>query len=58
MRDRKTFTLRLETDLLDKLHFVAQKNRRSANNQIEILLEEFIEKFEQEYGQIPLSEGD
>lgn len=42
MNSRKTFTLRIEEDTLNRLHYIAKLNKRSANNQIEILIETFI----------------
>ncbi len=58
MNSRKTFTLRLDEKMLDKLHFVSEKNKRSVNNQIEFLLEQFIEDFEKENGVILLPDED
>ena len=58
MNNRKTFTLRLDEKLLNKLHYVSGKNKRSVNNQIEVLVEQFIEEFEKENGSIPQSDND
>lgn len=52
MKSRRTFTLRLEDGLLKKLHVASEKNKRSVNNQIECLIEEFISDFESEHGQV------
>ena len=52
MKSRKTFTLRVEEPILNKLHYIANKNKRSANNQIELLIEDFISAFEKENGEI------
>ena len=54
--NRKTFTLRLQDELLNKLHYIAAYNKRSVNNQLEVLIEKFISDFEQEVGEIPQSE--
>lgn len=54
MNSRKTFTLRIEEDTLNRLHYIAKLNKRSANNQIEILIETFISDFEKANGEIPL----
>jgi hypothetical protein len=54
MAQRKTFTLRLDEDLLDKLHYAAEYNARSSNAQIEFLVKRFIEAFEDEHGVILL----
>lgn len=56
MNSRKTFTLRIEEDTLNRLHYIAKLNKRSANNQIEILIETFISDFEKANGEIPLSD--
>jgi len=56
MNARRTFTLRVESDLLDKLHYVADKNKRSVNNQIEMLIQAFIDDYEKECGVVPQSE--
>lgn len=55
---RKTFTLRIENDILKQLHYISQKNKRSVNNQIELLIESFISDFVKENGEIPLSDGE
>lgn len=54
MKSRKTFTLRLEEAMLSKLGYISTQNKRSINNQIEVLLEEFIADFEKDNGKIPL----
>lgn len=54
MNYRKTFTLRLEEDMLVKLHIASAKSKRSLNNQIEVILEEFLRDFEDKYGEIQL----
>ena len=47
--------LRLEENALAKITFIAKKQKRSLNNQIEFLVEQFIEKYESEHGPIPVS---
>ena len=54
MKSRKTFTLRLEESMLSKLGYISAQNKRSINNQIEVLLEKFIEDFEKDNGKIPV----
>lgn len=56
MKARKTFTLRLEESMLSKLGYISAQNKRSINNQIEVLLEEFIADFEKDNGDIPLEQ--
>ena len=41
--------------MLNKLHFVAQYEARSANSQILILIRDCIEKYEKEHGEIKLN---
>ena len=48
--------LRLEEEMLIKITYIAKKNRRSFNAQIECLVEKCIEEYEQEKGEIPISE--
>lgn len=48
----KFFTLRIDEELLNKLKVVAEKNKRSVNAQIELLVERCVEEFEKEYGKI------
>ena len=55
MQNRKTFTLRVEESTLSKLHHISKQNKRSVNNQIEILIESFISDFEKANGEIPVS---
>ena len=58
MKSRKTFTLRLEEAMLSKLGYISTQNKRSINNQIEVLLEGFISDFEEQHGEIPLEQED
>ena len=53
MKYKKTFTLRLNEPLLNKLHYASDINKRSVNNQIEVIIEQFIKDFEKEHGLIP-----
>lgn len=48
----KSFSIRLEEKMLDKLHVVANYEARSANGQIIILIRDCIEKYEKEHGEI------
>lgn len=43
-----TFNLRIDEKINDKLIEIAEKQGRSKNKQIEFILKEFIEKFEEE----------
>ena len=42
--------------MLDKLHYVADYEARSANGQIIVLIRECIEKFEEKHGKIVLGD--
>ena len=48
------FTLRTESEVLKKFHYVAEYNARSANRELEVIMKRHIAKFEQTYGKIEL----
>lgn len=50
----KTFTLRMDEQLLHKLHVVADYEARSANSQVLILIRRCVEEFEEKHGKIEL----
>lgn len=50
--DLSKFTLRINSDLLRKFHFVAEYNARSANRELEILIRNHIAEFEKDHGKI------
>lgn len=50
----KSLSIRIDEDVLNKIHIVADYEGRSANSQILILIRDCIEKFEQEHGKIEL----
>ena len=47
--------LRLENEVLDKITYIAKKEKRSLNAQIEFLIQQAIDKYEKEHGIINLS---
>ena len=49
------FTLRVDSELLAKFHYVAKYNARSANQELEFLMKRHINAFEKKYGKIKLS---
>lgn len=51
----KSLSIRIEDTMLDKLHVVADYEGRSANSQILILIRGYIEKYEKEHGEIPVT---
>lgn len=46
------FTLRINPLILDKLGYIAKLNGRSKNKEVEFLIKQYIEKFENEHGKI------
>ncbi|MDR1630527.1 MAG: Arc family DNA-binding protein [Oscillospiraceae bacterium] len=50
----KNVSVRIEQNMLDKLHVVADYEGRSANSQINILIRECVEQYEAKYGEIKI----
>lgn len=50
----KSMSIRIEQEMLDKLHVVADYEGRSANSQILILIRDSIEAYEAKHGRIEL----
>lgn len=48
----KSYSIRIDEELLHKLHIVASYELRSANSEIIILIREAVEKFENEHGKV------
>ena len=48
----KSLSIRIDEQMLDKLHFIADYEGRSANSQILILIRDAIEKYEEKHGKI------
>ena len=53
----KSLSIRIDSAMLDKLHYVADYEARSANGQILVLIRECIEQFEEKHGKITLGGG-
>ncbi len=51
----KNLSVRIDDEMLDKLHYVADYEARSANGQIIILIRDCISKFEEEHGKIDIA---
>ncbi len=49
---KKSLSIRIDDEMLDKLHVVADYEGRSANSQILILIRDCIEAYEQKHGEI------
>ncbi len=50
----KSLSIRIDGDLLDKIHVVADYEGRSANSEINILIRDAVEQFEVKHGEIVL----
>ena len=50
----KSLSIRIDDEMLDKLHVVADYEGRSANSQILILIRDCIEKYEEKHGKISI----
>jgi hypothetical protein len=48
----KSLSIRIEEEMLDKLHVIADYEGRSANSQILVLIRDLIEKYEEKHGEI------
>ncbi len=48
----KNLSIRIDKELLDKIHYVASHEGRSANSEILMLIKDTIEQHEQEHGEI------
>ena len=46
------FSLRVSEELIEKVRYLAIKNKRSTNKQMEYIIELFIENWEKENGKI------
>ena len=50
----KSLSIRIDEEMLNKLHVVADYEGRSANSQILILIRDAIETYEEKHGKIEL----
>ena len=48
----KSLSIRIEEEMLDKLHVIADYEGRSANSQILVLIRDLIESYENKHGEI------
>ncbi len=48
----KCLSIRIDEEMLDKLHVVSDYESRSANGQIIVLIRECIEQYEEKHGKI------
>ena len=49
------FTLRTDSELMNKLRIVADYNVRSANHELEVLIKNHVAEFEKKHGTIDLN---
>ena len=50
------YPLRIDKIILEKSKYIAKENGRSLNKEIEFILKNIIANYEQENGQIPISQ--
>lgn len=50
----KNFSIRIDDKMLDKLHFIADYDGRSANGQVLVLIRDAIEAYEEKHGEIKI----
>ena len=50
----KSLSIRIEEEMLNKLHIVADYEGRSANSEILVLIRDAIEKYEEKHGEIKI----
>ncbi len=48
----KSLSIRIDSEVLNKLHYIADYEGRSANSQINVLIRKCIKNFEEKYGEI------
>lgn len=52
----KAYTLRLDNELMDKVRKVAEKEHRKISDQLEMIIADYIEKYESKNGNIVIGE--
>ncbi len=50
----KSLSIRIDDEMLDKLHVIADYEGRSANSQILVLIRNLIEEYEAKHGEIKI----
>ena len=53
----KSLSIRIESEVLNKLHVIADYEGRSANSQINYLIRKCIEEYEEKHDEIKLPKG-
>ena len=54
----KSLSIRIDEEMLDKLHVIADYEGRSANSQILVLIRDLIENYEAQHGEIKIGKRD
>ncbi len=55
MKKQKHISIRIDADILEKFHYVAKYDDRSASGQIMYLINNCIRTFEEKHGVIPVT---
>lgn len=55
MKKQKHISIRIDADVLEKFHYVAKYDDRSASGQIMYLINNCIRSFEEKHGTIPVT---
>ena len=50
----KSVSIRIDEEMLDKLHVIADYEGRSANSQVLVLIRDLIEQYEAKHGKIQI----
>ncbi|MBQ2662377.1 MAG: hypothetical protein IJF80_06980 [Clostridia bacterium] len=58
MKKQKHISIRIDADVLEKFHYVAKYDDRSASGQIMYLINNCIREFEAKHGKIELAKKD
>ena len=58
MKKQKHISIRIDADVLEKFHYVAKYDDRSASGQIMYLINNSIRTFEEKHGTIPVTGKD
>ena len=58
MKKQKHISSRIDADVLEKFHYVAKYDDRSASGQIMYLINNCIRTFEEKHGTIPVTENE
>lgn len=57
MRNEKQFPIRFDIADIYKIKYISEKNKRSSNKQIELIVQDFIQTYEKVNGKIEIPEN-